>query len=153
MLFTLFAGVAHAQQFDPAPAEQIRQQERERELRRQQEQNPDVRLVPPGAAEAPATGNIPDKESPCFPIHRITLTGTDAETFRFALSAVTQGDDAALGRCLGAQGINIVLARVQEAILAKGFVTTRVLAAPQDLNTGELLLTIIPGRVRDIRMA
>ncbi len=41
--------------------------------------------------------------------------------------------------------------RVQNAIIAKGYVTTRVLAAPQDLKTGVLQLTIIPGHVGAIR--
>ncbi len=126
-------------------------------MRRQQEQTPDIRLLAPDAADTNAPAQkIPDNETPCFPIHRIALTGganANVDTFQFALSAATQGKDAAIERCLGAQGINIVITRVQEAILAQGFVTTRVFAAPQDLNSGQLLLTIIPGRVRDIRMA
>src|SRR5690606_4098992 len=55
--------------------------------------------------------------------------------------------------CLGAEGINVAMAHVQNAIIAQGYVTTRVLAAPQDLRTGELSLTVIPGRVRAIRFA
>jgi hemolysin activation/secretion protein len=42
---------------------------------------------------------------------------------------------------------------VQNAIIAKGYVTTRVMAAPQDLNSGELVLSVIPGKVRNIRWA
>lgn len=159
LLCVLSSGAAHAQlPFDPAPPEQIRQQERERELRRQQEQSPDVHLptpMMPGTENIPRFSNkkIPEQESPCFPIQRITLVGDDAESFQFALSVVLSGDDAALDRCLGSEGVNIVLARVQEAILAKGFVTTRVFAAPQDLTTGELVLTVVPGRVREVRFA
>jgi hemolysin activation/secretion protein len=41
--------------------------------------------------------------------------------------------------------------RVQNAIMARGYVTTRVLAAPQDLREGTLALTLIPGRMRAIR--
>jgi hemolysin activation/secretion protein len=41
--------------------------------------------------------------------------------------------------------------RVQDALIARGYVTTRVLAAAQDLRTGTLALTIIPGRIRAIR--
>lgn len=43
------------------------------------------------------------------------------------------------------------MVRVQNAIIAKGYVTTRVLAAPQDLKSGLLKLTIIPGRISAIR--
>ena len=134
---------------DTAAQELQRQQERERQLRKQQEQTPDVRLPP---APAPASAErIPERESPCFPISLIQLKGDDAVRFKFALLPVLEGDDPALGRCLGTQGINIVLSRVQNEIAAQGFITTRVLVAPQDLNQGELTLTIIPGRIRAIR--
>ncbi len=134
---------------DPATQELLRQQ-RERALRRQQERTPDVRLprLPAAISE-----RFPARESPCFPISRITLTGDDASLFQFALASVTGGDDPAVGRCLGTQGINAVMTRVQNAIVARGYVTTRVLAAPQDLKHGVLDLTVIPGRVRAIRFA
>ena len=136
---------------DAATQELQLQQERERALRKQREQTPDVRLprpLVPAAAERFAEG-----ESPCFPISRIVLSGDSAERFQFALRSVTQGDDPAVGRCLGTRGINLVLARVQNSLIAKGFVTTRVLTPPQDLKSGELVLALVPGRIRDIRFA
>lgn len=133
---------------DPAAQDLLRQQ-RERALRQRQEQAPDVRLPRPAAIPE----QFPARESPCFPIHRIVLEGDDAARFQFALAAVTGGADPAVGRCLGTQGINVVLTRVQNAIIARGYVTTRVLAAPQDLKQGVLTLTVIPGRVRAIRFA
>lgn len=42
---------------------------------------------------------------------------------------------------------------MQNAIVQRGFVTTRVLAEPQDLSSGTLTLTLIPGRIRNIRFA
>lgn len=62
-------------------------------------------------------------------------------------------DDSPVGRCLGAQGINLVLKRAQDALLARGFVTSRILAEPQDLKSGMLTLTVLPGRIRAIRFA
>ncbi|MFX6027920.1 POTRA domain-containing protein, partial [Acinetobacter baumannii] len=50
-------------------------------------------------------------------------------------------------------GVNLVLARVESAIVARGYTTTRVLARPQDLSTGRLVLSVVPGRVRHIRFA
>ncbi|NKF15244.1 POTRA domain-containing protein, partial [Rhizobium phaseoli] len=61
------------------------------------------------------------------------------------------GNDSPVGRCLGTIGVNVVLARAQQAIIARGFVTTRVLAAPQDLSTGALILSMVPGRIAAIR--
>ncbi|KAG1288774.1 hypothetical protein G6F64_014079 [Rhizopus arrhizus] len=47
----------------------------------------------------------------------------------------------------------MVMKRVQNAIIERGYVTTRILAAPQDLKTGVLTLTVVPGRVNAIRFA
>ncbi|MDV7400169.1 POTRA domain-containing protein, partial [Arthrospira platensis SPKY1] len=76
--------------------------------------------------------------------------GEDSARFAFARAAIDQADDPAIGRCLGTQGIAAVMARAQNAIVSRGLVTTRVLAQPQDLTDGTLVLTVVPGRVRHI---
>lgn len=151
VIWSLFsvATYAGAAVIDRAAQEQLLQQERERQLREQQEISPDVRIQTP--APSPELLVYPHNESPCFTISSITLIGETAEKFQFALSTVTDGDDAAIGRCLGAQGINVAMSRIQNAIIDRGFVTTRVLAAPQDLHSGVLELTIIPGKVRKVQ--
>jgi hemolysin activation/secretion protein len=137
----------------PLPAgtlELLRQQERERELRQQLEQRPDVRLTPP---VTDALERLPENESPCFVVHQVELTGEAAEKFQWALAAANPPADPALERCLGAGGINLTLKRVQNAVIARGFITTRVLAQPQDVASGTLTLTLVPGRIRAIRFA
>jgi hemolysin activation/secretion protein len=148
ILFSV-ATYAGAAVIDRAAQEQLLQQERERQLREQQEISPDVRLL--NQASPPELLVYPDNESPCFTISSITLIGETAEKFQFALSTVTDGEDPAIGRCLGAQGINVAMSRIQNAIIDRGFVTTRVLAAPQDLHSGVLELTVIPGKVRKVQ--
>jgi hemolysin activation/secretion protein len=96
---------------------------------------------------------IPDRETPCFTISRIVLVGDSAARFQFALASVVAGEDAAVGRCLGTQGINAILGRIQNAVIAQGYVTTRILAAPQNLADGQLTLTVIPGRIRAVRFS
>ena len=137
-------------QSTPADQELRRQQERERELRERQEARPDVRLE-----RAPSKGfeRLPQDETPCFPIQRIELTGDTAKQFRWALQAADPVEDPATGRCLGTAGINIVLKRMQNAIIKRGFVTTRVLAPPQDIKAGVLVLTLVPGRIGEVRLA
>lgn len=133
-------------QSDPATQQYQREQERERALRRQQERAPDVRLPVQPAVSAPS---VPLRETPCYPIRRVELRGDEAGRFAWLL-----GSDAAVeGRCLGVQGINALMTRLQNAIVARGYITTRILAAPQDLNSGVLVLTVLPGRVRRIRFA
>lgn len=133
--------------------EHLRQQERERLLRQQLEQTPDVRLQ---SSPGPDGANrLPSNESPCFRIERIALTGDSAEQFQWALEFADQTEDGtpdpARQRCLGTRGVNLVMRRIQNAIVASGFVTTRILAGPQDLSTGALQLTIVPGRIHSIR--
>ncbi|KLD64405.1 membrane protein [Dyella japonica DSM 16301] len=147
---TVYLTPAFAQAVDPAAQELLRQQERERALREQQETTPDVRL--PREAQASAD-RIPANEAPCFPIQAIRLDGDDAARFQWALKAADIKGDPATGRCLGSAGINVVMKRLQNAIIARGYVTTRVLAKPQDLHAGVLTLTVIPGRIHAIRFA
>jgi hemolysin activation/secretion protein len=134
-----------------APAQELlRQQQRERALRDQQDTTPDVRLE---RLVQVAPDRLPADESPCFPINQIRLEGNDASTFQWALKAANPSDDPATGRCLGTGGINVVMKRVQNAIVARGYVTTRVLAKSQDLHSGVLTLTVVPGHIRAIRFA
>lgn len=130
------------------------QRERERVLRETLEQAPDVvtlGLPPPASASM----DYPEDEQPCSRIDTIIMEGDSAERFRPALGTVRKaaGDGGAIGRCLGSQGLQILLARVQADIVARDFTTTRVLAQPQDLSAGRLVLTVIPGRLRKVRMA
>ena len=95
---------------------------------------------------------LPTDETPCFAIDRIVFA-EGADDFLWALKAADRPGDSATGRCLGAQGINRIMSRIQNAIIGRGYTTTRVLAEPQDLKTGTLALKIIPGRIRAIRFS
>ena len=128
--------------------ETTRSREREKQLRDEMERQADVRLPREEGPDA----RLPSDESPCFPIERIVFAA-GADEFLWALSAADPPGDVATGRCLGSQGINRVMARIQNAIIARGFTTTRVLAEPQDLKTGTLTLKVIPGRIHAIRFS
>lgn len=151
----LLIGMAHAQvtappSIDPTP-ELRRQQERDDAGRQRQAPRVDVQPAP----AAPVVPSRLPTETPCFDISQIILRGDQAERFSWTLGQLDgpQHDDAPLGKCLGAQGINVLLQRAQDALVARGFVTSRILAEPQDLKPGILALTVIPGRIRAIRFA
>ena len=143
--------------FQAALADTIGENEiRRQELRRQQQEQQlqrevDVRLddtrqstLTPSAAES--------AESPCFPIHTVTLSGDAAGRFQFALKKALKETGFQSGQCLGAQGINRMMVAAQNAVIGRGYTTTRILAAPQDLNSGNLELTVLPGKVRSVRI-
>lgn len=140
----------------------LRQQEQERALRERLEVQPDERLNASNLSKPVQprldTRPLPHNEIPCFPIKQIILNGESVEQFQWALSAahLRNGQpDSAINQCLGAQGVNIVIARIERAIIDDGFVTTRVLASPQklDSDSGILPLAVIPGRIHTIHFA
>ncbi|WP_411378965.1 ShlB/FhaC/HecB family hemolysin secretion/activation protein [Pseudomonas sp. MPB26] len=150
--FGLLASVAALAAEPVAPAQQLLlQQQRERAQREQLEPSPDVRLQAP--QDADGSLRLSRTESPCFKIDRVILTGDQAEDFQWALRAANPSNDPVQGRCIGAGGINLTMKRIQNAIIAKGFITTRVLAQAQDLNQGTLSLVLVPGRIKQIRFA
>ena len=144
----------------------LRQQIRDEARKKQQEKIPDVQVE--GLEALQVTGRLPEKESPCFIIHHFELKAASAatmssegfpdehfptENFQWALTAINPMDDPATGKCLGTTGVNLVIKRVQNAIIARGYVTTRVLAEPQQLAGGTLVLSVIPGVVNNIYFA
>ena len=132
--------------------EEQRQQARERLLREQQERSVDARL-PTGTA--PRTARLTPSEAPCSVVARLALEGELSTDFGWSLDAANgdRADDSPIGLCLGAQGIETVVSRVQKAIVDRGYITTRVLAGRQDLSSGTLTLALVPGRISAIRFA
>jgi hemolysin activation/secretion protein len=137
-----------------AAQEYIREQERERAQRELLQPEPNVRLD--RGVDRVAGPLLVEEDKPCFPIQHLE-TGHDLEP-RFA-QAVHEVRQALFGIelngpavCLGAKSINRVLESIQNRLVERGFVTTRVLAEPQDLKSGTLVVTVITGKVRNVRM-
>lgn len=129
------------------------------ELRRQQENEAARRaLVKPDIAEAPKDlspqdeQTLPSGEQPCFNIQEVRLSGADADTFAWAIAGIggIQGNDSPLGRCLGVDGINLIQKRLQNTIIARGYVTTRVIVESQNIASGVLSLRPVGGRLGQV---
>ncbi|MGE0349255.1 ShlB/FhaC/HecB family hemolysin secretion/activation protein [Hydrogenophaga sp.] len=135
-----------------AAAEQRRALERDA---LQREQALPGRQVSASPAEALPAQQLPTDESPCFTLHQVALRGERAGSFGWLLDALggPDGLDGPLRRCLGARGVGLLVQRAQAALLARGFITSRVLLEPQDLSDGQLALTLVPGRIRRIHFA
>lgn len=133
--------------------ELIRRQQQEQQQRQQLERTSDVRLSIP---EKATTQTLPI-ETPCFLIERVQLqnsSGTPLPEFDWVVEQLTAPDAPVfVGRCIGAQGVAWLIEQAQKNLVDRGFVTTRVLAAQQDMSQGTLLLTLIPGRIRAIRLS
>jgi hemolysin activation/secretion protein len=163
----VLASIAHAgvlAQQAPDPAAELRRQQQQLEFQRQQAESQADVLVPKTQAKQ---AHLPQNEQPCFVLSRIALVNADyppgsgkpapnpvfTETFEWLLASTAgpAGDDSAMGKCLGVEGVRMVLQRAQDALVARGYVTTRVLTQAQDLAGGVLVLSVVPGHVHAIR--
>ena len=83
------------------------------------ELSPDVRFELPQALSD--SDHLPEQEVPCFIIHQIQLLGENAGRLPVGIARrQIRRADPALGRCLGAAGINLSMKRIQNAIVARG---------------------------------
>jgi hemolysin activation/secretion protein len=126
--------------------EELRRKEQRDEDLRRREPKPDVRLQPEAPAPVPET--LP-QESVCLSVHRIQLDGLRPEDLPWAQPLA----DRHLGQCIGAEGITVIVKKLQAEFLARGLITTRVYIPPQNLIEGTLTLKVVPGVIRDIRFA
>ena len=134
---------------DAAPGDEqlILQQQRQQALEEQLTPTaPDVHLS--------AAINSSDRitfpvETPCFTLHSVALKGQDIFPSWLPLRRLT---NQAVGQCLGAQGINLLMSTLQNRIISHGWTTSRVLAPAQDLKSGQLQLVIVPGKIRHVKL-
>ncbi|KWC69498.1 ShlB/FhaC/HecB family hemolysin secretion/activation protein [Burkholderia cepacia] len=143
----------------PGNDQKTRQQEEARERERT--------VTAPGVrSNVTASAGYPTlpSEMPCFRIERFALDVPDA----LPASLKSQGASALpmdrfafarewlehyAGQCVGKQGLDVLVKGLSQAILARGYVTTRVLLPEQDLSTGTLKFSLIPGVIRHVRFA
>ncbi|PIT57134.1 hemin transporter [Snodgrassella alvi] len=128
----------------------IREQQRQQQFQQQMQPDVKVRLQP--EEENPAqVSKLITNENPCFAIDSISLIGEEAGRFQFALKKAIRQSHFTPGMCLGAKGVNQLMTLAQNAVIERGYTTTRILASPQDLSSGKLQLSVIPGRIHAIR--
>ena len=133
----------------PPPNEQQELRERDQQIARErqnkQEQN-DVFLNKSENKEAAA--ELPEEEI-AFTITEIKLIGEKSEEFHWVQELLQKYQ----GRKIGKEGINVIVKQASNAIIAKGYVTTRVTIPEQDISKGVLTLQLIPGFVENITFA
>ncbi|WP_034300617.1 ShlB/FhaC/HecB family hemolysin secretion/activation protein [Herbaspirillum sp. RV1423] len=136
--------------------EQLQQQAEERE---RLQRAPDGRL-PDASSDIYKDTDLP-VEARCFVIDQVQLDLPDdlspaqrrlgasdlsQDPFHFLQEAMA----AYRGRCIGREGVNLIQRRLSALILAESYSTTRLGVAEQDLSSGKLIFTLIPGIIRSI---
>ncbi|SDF57136.1 ShlB/FhaC/HecB family hemolysin secretion/activation protein [Sporomusa acidovorans] len=82
-----------------------------------------------------------------FPIGTLTLQGERLERFPWLQPMLNQY----AGRQIGKEGINLIVKRLTNELINRGYVTTRIVIPEQDLASGILRLILVPGIISEIR--
>jgi hemolysin activation/secretion protein len=129
-------------------------QQQQRQRTQQQAEDRQARENAPAArlSEKAATDfhhrDLPSETS-CVDIRQIRLQGERSDAFGF----VQRYLDRYAGRCIGHEGLSLIVRRAGDLVISRGYVTTRVGLGRQDLANGVLTLTLVPGLIHAIRMA
>lgn len=149
------------------PNEQLIQQQQQRDQFWQQQrmpqpdgriENPSIPLPNPSVSDTASTESADADQAQCFAIQSVQLTGVndtvssaDIAHFQPALRRALRQVGFVAGNCWGEQHINQLMVTMQNDVIGRGYTTTRILAAPQNLSEGTLVLAVLPGKVRSVR--
>ena len=137
------------------PGQRLLDEQRARQRQRELDAAPAQIQAAPGAL--PTIPNLPagaDVESlpetgPTFLIEHVVFAGDTVLSAR-QLDAVAH---PFIGKHLGRNRIDLLLRRLTEAYIAESYITTRVyLSTPQNLASGTLSVTVVPGRIEGIML-
>lgn len=152
-MFTLLSHAASSLSMELNRIDAQQQQRQTEQIQQQSERlrsDADVRMEI--SSEKPTA--LPFNESPCYPIQHLSLVDYSSENiakpsqFQWALNKAIAQLNLNLPHCFGQQGLSILMKQVQNNVIERGYITTRVVASEQDLTQGIFSLTVIPGQVR-----
>jgi hemolysin activation/secretion protein len=141
----------------------LRNRTKNEAIERERQQNAPRVDLQGEAGKVAALIKLPE-EVPCFKIDKFILevpeqlpahtrllgaSTQSRDQFRFAQDYL----EAYTGRCIGRQGVGLLLKGLTDKILSKGYTTTRLGIPEQDMSAGTLRFTLIPGIIHKIRYA
>jgi hemolysin activation/secretion protein len=148
-IFLLFARLAPT---CAAPGDFFEQQEQREAQRRAAQES--QRMAQEDMARLGKAGkklikiDLPE-ETPAFFIRELKLVGPDAERFRWAQKYLNKYKN----QNIGMRAINILAKILNEALLSKGFITSRIYINQQDISGGVLQFDVVAGKVKEIGFA
>ncbi|MGY6122042.1 ShlB/FhaC/HecB family hemolysin secretion/activation protein (plasmid) [Paraburkholderia strydomiana] len=128
------------------PAQRLLQEQRDRQRREEIQQAPaQIEVQQPTVVNLPEGADVetlPDV-APLFRIDHVEFVG-DTVLGRRELDTIAA---PFIGKELGRNRINLLLRRVTEAFIARGYITTRAYLGAQNLASGTLRINIVDGKV------
>lgn len=145
----LVAGAQTVPVQDPVDRLLREQQDKER-LERLQQQTPEVAVPKETIVDADAAPESIADAEPTFAIEQVILKGL--EDHRDILSIAEERRLVAPfeGKRLGVNRINLLLKRLTQAFINRGWITTRAYIGNQNLASGILELTVVPGHIEKL---
>jgi hemolysin activation/secretion protein len=149
LLLAIIGGPCFALERDEA--QRLLQERQDRE-RAEALTRPAPTVAGEAAAVVSADGGIDPsqvpEQDPAFLIRRITVKGD------IILSEATRETLLApfIGLKLGSRRIDLLLRRITATYMERGYITTRAYIGPQNMASGELEVTIVPGIIESVRL-
>ena len=139
---------AHAQTPPLEDPAQRALRERQDAERRREATQPAPQIAVPAAIPDTATVESVAESGTTFDIHHIELSGNTV----LDAGVVEQISQPFLNHALGTNRINLLLRRLTEAFVQRGYVTTRAYLPPQNLKDGVLTIAVVPGKVESLQI-
>ncbi|MDT3848672.1 ShlB/FhaC/HecB family hemolysin secretion/activation protein [Escherichia coli] len=144
-VFFIPAFSSPAAMLSPGDRSAIQQQQQQLLDENQRQRDALERSAPLTITPSPETSA--GTEGPCFTVSRIVVSGatrlTSAETDRLVAPWVNQ--------CLNITGLTAVTDAVTDGYIRRGYITSRAFLTEQDLSGGVLHITVMEGRLQQIR--
>ena len=130
---------------------------RQQQIEAEREKRFDARPDAIGAALPPVPEVDIGEEKPCFVVREAQfelVKGSHAPAnWAQEFAWVHSTAESAVGKCLGAQGLNRVIRLLTEVAIRNGRTTTRFTFPAQDFSDGILRIAIAPGLVSGVRFS
>ncbi len=127
-------------------AERIQEREAER-LRTREQEFRDAQTTPPSGEEVRPEQTIDLQGAQCVALKTVSITGLTL----YKRDAFAKELDSLLGPCTGIDAINKVLRAITNRYILDGYVTSRAIVGPQDLQDGSLEIVVFEGVLTKIK--
>ncbi|RPH22325.1 ShlB/FhaC/HecB family hemolysin secretion/activation protein [Buttiauxella warmboldiae] len=135
----------HARALNPADRDTVIEQQQQRLEQNQQQRDELMRSLQPLPSVPSSSLSV---VGPCFKLNGINLDKATLLTARTRAQLVAPY----LHQCLDMPHINQLVSDVSEWYIGRGYITSRAFLSEQNLSSGQLIISVMEGRLQHIRM-
>jgi hemolysin activation/secretion protein len=135
-----------ARAISPSDRDAVVQQQKQLLEQNQQQRDELLRTLRPQPSRPASTLSV---TGPCFTLTHITLANATLLSDRARSRLVTPY----LNRCLGVPQINQLVSEISDWYLHRGYITSRAFLSEQNLSSGQLIISVMEGRLQQVRLA